>query len=217
MQKETKKLKLRKNPYSGTLIVFEGTDGAGKTTLISMTQKYIEEKSGIGKVLVVKQPTDLSRKTRLFQKMMYCKNHEDIDYRAVQLLTMSDRVQHCFEVIEPALKAGKTVICDRYIYTSLANMLARGYDKEAWFYDAARHLLKPDIVFLAYVPPQTAIARIKARPSECDRHLDEDLLYKVAKEFLELSKREGCVRLNTDRAAEEAFAEAEKILEERMK
>jgi len=38
------------------------------------------------------------RKTKLFQKMMYSKNHEDIDYRAVQLLTMSDRIQHGFEV-----------------------------------------------------------------------------------------------------------------------
>ena len=67
-----KTLKLRKNPYKGKLIVFEGTDGAGKTTMISLTEKYLEEKNGIGSVLCVKQPTDLSRKTKLFQKMMYC-------------------------------------------------------------------------------------------------------------------------------------------------
>lgn len=124
-----RKLKLRKNPYKGKLIVFEDTDGAGKTTLIGMTAEYLEKKNGIGSVLCVKQPTDMSRKTKLFQKMMYCKNQEDIDYRAVQLLTMSDRIQHGFEVIEPALAAGKTVICDRYVYTSLANMLARGVQK----------------------------------------------------------------------------------------
>lgn len=41
----------------------------------------------------------MSRKTKLFQKMMYSRNHEEIDYRAVQLLTMSDRVQHCFETV----------------------------------------------------------------------------------------------------------------------
>ena len=90
-----KKLKLRNNPYRGRLLVFEGTDGAGKTTLIELTRKYLEEKNGIGTVLCVKQPTDLSRKTKLFQKMMYSAAHEDIDYRAVQLLTMSDRIQHC--------------------------------------------------------------------------------------------------------------------------
>ena len=195
--------------------MFEGTDGAGKTTMISMTERFLEEKQGIGSVLVVKQPTDLSRKTKLFQKMMYCKNHDDIDYRAVQLLTMSDRVQHGFEVIEPALKAGKTVICDRYIYTSLANMLARGYDREAWFYDAASHLLKPDVVFLAHVPPELAIERIKSRPSECDRHLDEGLLRRVSEKFLEMSKREKFSILNTDRESEAAFSQLKAVLYQR--
>ena len=195
--------------------MFEGTDGAGKTTMISMIERFLEEKQGIGSVLVVKQPTDLSRKTKLFQKMMYCKNHDDIDYRAVQLLTMSDRVQHGFEVIEPALKAGKTVICDRYIYTSLANMLARGYDREAWFYDAASHLLKPDVVFLVHVQPELAIERIKSRPSECDRHLDERLLRRVSEKFLEMSKREKFSVLNTDRESEAAFSQLKAVLYQR--
>lgn len=192
------KLKLRTNRYPGKLIVFEGTDGAGKTTMISMTGQYIAAEQGKENVLCVKQPTDLSRKTKLFQKMMYSEDHADIDYRAVQLLTMSDRIQHGTEIIEPALEAGKTVICDRYIYTSLANMLARGYRREKWFFDAAKHLLKPDIIFLAYVPSETAIGRIRARPSECHRYLDEELLRSVAGEFLCMSKREKFVVLHTD-------------------
>lgn len=74
-----KKLNLRTNEFSGRLIAFEGTDGAGKTTMIEMTKKLLGEKNA----LFVKQPTDMARKTKLFQKMMYCKNHDDIDYRAV--------------------------------------------------------------------------------------------------------------------------------------
>ena len=96
-------MKLQKNNFSGTLIVFEGTDGAGKTTMIEKTVAYLTERFGKDRVLSEKQPTDLSRKTRLFQKMMYCAKHEEIDYRAVQLLTLSDRVQHNHEVIVPAL------------------------------------------------------------------------------------------------------------------
>ena len=183
-----RKLKLRKNPYKGKLIVFEGTDGAGKTTLISLTEKYLEEKYGIGSVLCVKQPTDMSRKTKLFQKMMYCKNHEDIDYRAV--------------------------ICDRYVYTSLANMLARGYRKEKWFFEAAKHLLEPDVAFLAYVEAEEAIRRIKSRPSECDRHLNEALLRGVADEFLKMAKTENFVKVYTKREAESAFLEVEERLDE---
>ena len=207
------KLKLRTNRYPGKLIVFEGTDGAGKTTMINRAEQHIAAELGKENVLCVKQPTDLSRKTKLFQKMMYCEDHEDIDYRAVQLLTMSDRIQHGTEVIEPALEAGKTVICDRYIYTSLANMLARWYRREKWFFDAAKHLLKPDIVFLAYVPPETAIGRIRARPSECHRYLDEELLRSVADEFLRMSKREKFVVLHTDGEAKTPFSVIRSALE----
>ena len=199
------KLKLKIHNYQGRLIVFEGTDGAGKTTMIEMTRAYLADKFGADNVIVTKTPTDLSRNTKLFQKMMYCKNHEDIDYRAVQLLTMSDRVQHGTAEVIPALKAGKTVICDRYIFTSLANMLARGYKKEKWFFKAAKNLVKPDITFLAAAPADVAIARIKARPDECRRHLDEALLKKVAANFLKMRKRYGFMALDTSGGADKAF------------
>ncbi|MCH5164504.1 MAG: dTMP kinase [Clostridiales bacterium] len=206
------KMNLRSNKYSGKLIVFEGTDGAGKTTMISMTEKYLKDKLGASNIIEVKQPTDLSRKTKLFQKMMYSETHDDIDYRAVQLLTMSDRIQHCFEIIGPALKAGKTVICDRYVYTSLANMLARGYDNETWFFDVAKHIICPNITFLAYVPPEIAISRIKNRPSESERYLDERLLHNVAGQFLKMAEREGFIVLNTLEQASVAFEQVKEKL-----
>lgn len=199
------KLTLKDNTYSGKLIVFEGTDGAGKTTMIGLTQQLLEEKYGKENILSVKQPTDMSRKTKLFQKMMYSKNHEDIDYRAVQLLTMSDRVQHSFETIIPALKEGKIVICDRYIFTSLANMHARGYREENWFFDAAKHLLRPNVTFLAYVEPELAIRRIKSRPDECDRHLDEELLTNVATEFYDMAVEQNFMVINTSQDSQIAF------------
>lgn len=211
------RLKLRPNQYKGKLIVFEGTDGAGKTTLIGLTKNYLLRTLQEQEILCVKQPTDLSRKTKLFQKMMYCADHADIDYRAVQLLTMSDRMQHTYEVIEPALRDGKTVICDRYIYTSLANMLARGYRKERWFYEAAEHLIRPDHVFLAYVSPETAIARIRARPEECNRHLDETLLHGVARQFCEMARREKFCVLDTSQNAEKVFLSIRRTLQGEIK
>ncbi len=208
-----RKLKLKNNTYLGKLIVFEGTDGAGKTTMIALTKQLLEEKYGKERIVSVKQPTDLSRKTKLFQKMMYCKNHDDVDYRAVQLLTMSDRVQHSFETIVPALKEGKFVICDRYIFTSLANMLARGYRKEKWFFDAAKNLLRPNITFLSYVSADMAIDRIKGRPEECERFLDEELLRGVAKEFYQMAKREDFTVLDTSQDPQYAFQTVKEKLE----
>ena len=203
---EQMSLNLRNNPYKGKLIAFEGTDGAGKTTLINKTTEWLRTKLGDDNVLCVKQPTDMSRKTKLFQKMMYCANHEDIDYRAVQLLTMSDRIQHGTEVIEPALKAGKTVICDRYIFTSLANMLARGFNEETWFFEVAKNLLKPDFTFLAYVNPSIAISRIRSRPEERERHLNEELLKRVALNFIEMAERESFIVLDTSGNADNPFS-----------
>lgn len=198
-------IKLQKHKYPGKLIVFEGTDGSGKTTMITMTEKYLKEKLDAEKIIVTKQPTDISRNTKLFQKMIYCKNNSDIDYRAVQLLTLSDRVQHSYEHIRPVLENGKIVICDRYIYTSIANMLARGYRKEKWFFEAAKNIIKPDLAFLAYVEPEKAIERIKQRVEESRRHLNEELLKNVAKEFLKMKNKANFHVLETNNAPEVPF------------
>lgn len=205
-------LKLKKKNYPGKLIIFEGTDGAGKTTLINKTINLLKEKYNEEDILSLKQPTDLSRKTKLFQKMMYSANHEDIDYRAVQLLTMSDRIQHGFETIEPALKEGKIVVCDRYVYTSYVNMVARGYTKEKWFKNVSKHILKPDIKFLAYVKPSTAIKRIKARPEEKDKYLDEGLLAKVARLFKKVAQKDKFIIINTIGDEKDSFKIVKEVL-----
>ena len=188
--------KLKKSNYSGKLIVFEGTDGSGKTTMLTKAYDYLCRKTKRENILLVKQPTDLSRKTELFQKMMYTQN-PNVDYRAVQLLTLSDRVQHGYEVIEPALSEGKIVLSDRYVYTSIANMLARGYKHEKWFFEVCNHILKPDLTFWAYAKPEQAIERIKRRKDEADRYLDETLLKNVYSEFSKMAKSEKMCVLDT--------------------
>lgn len=207
-----RKLKMKKNNYPGKLIVFEGTDGAGKTTLISKITKLLIEVYGNEFVVRLKQPTDLSRKTKLFQKMMYSKKHDDIDYRAVQLLTMSDRIQHGFEIIEPALKEGKIVVCDRYVYTSYVNMLARNYIKEKWFIEVAKNIIKPDIKFLAFVEPKIAIDRIRSRPEEAERYLDEQLLTKVASLFKKTAIKEKFIVLDTENDPDYVFDIVKSVL-----
>ena len=208
-------LKLKKKKYPGKLIVFEGTDGAGKTTQITKVLELLKEKYGEEKIVSLKQPTDLSRKTKLFQKMMYSQSHDDIDYRAVQLLTMSDRIQHGFEVIEPALKEGKIVVCDRYIYTSYVNMLARGYKREKWFRDVSKHILKPDIKFLVYVNPHIAIGRIKSRPEEANRYLDTLLLKRVSKLFKKYALKDKFTIIETIQDEKDSFDLVVKTLQKK--
>lgn len=199
--------------FSGKLIVFEGTDGAGKTTLINKTYNYLKNKYPKKEIMLIKQPTDAARNTYMFQKMMFNKNHEDINYRAVQLLTLSDRIQHNSEIIIPSLMDGKIILCDRYIYTSIANMLGRHYRKEYWFFDVCKEIVKPDITFLAYIEPELAIKRIKSREEEKDRYFDEKLLYRVSNEFLHLAVSEKMEVLDTSSSAEYPFNLIKKALE----
>ena len=180
-------LRLRPHGCSGKLIVLEGTDGAGKTTMLKNIVQYLKE-SGKSDIVVTRQPTERVRRSKLFRTMMYTQD-PGVSYRAVQLMTMSDRIEHQTEVILPALRSGKTVICDRYIYTSAANMLARGYSNEKWFFDTARELVRPDAVILAHAAPELAIKRILSRENEKDRYLDRELLKAVYKEFMAMSRR----------------------------
>ena len=207
------KVELTPNTYKGKLIVFEGTDGAGKTTLINLTYKYLKDKYPNKEVILLKQPTEEARNSRLFQKMMFDENHENINYRAVQLLTLSDRIQHNHEVIIPALKEGKIIICDRYIYTSIANMKARNYRNENWFYLASKEIIKPDISFLAFVEPEIAISRIKAREEEKDRYLDESLLHRVTNEFLLLALQEDLKVIDSSTSSDITFEYIKKELD----
>ena len=133
--------------------------------------------------------------------------------REEQILTLSDRVQYNHEVIIPALREGKIIICDRYLYTSIANMQARGYRGEAWFFDVGKEIIKPDIAFLAYVEPKLAIQRIRSRPEECNRHLNEKLLYNVAKEFVSMRKDAEFHVLDTSQSADIAFLQVQKELD----
>jgi thymidylate kinase len=86
-------------------------------------------------------------------------------------------------------------------------MLARDYTNETWFNDVATHIIKPDVVFLAYVKPNLAFKRIKSRAEEANRFLDEDLLIKVSNNFKELSTIENFKVLDTSREAKQSFNE----------
>lgn len=191
------KLELTENKYLGKLIVFEGVDGAGKTTMISLTYQYLKEKYPDRNIVLLKQPSERARNSELFKKMMFDKDHEDINYRAVQLLTLSDRIQQNSEIVIPLLKDNAIIICDRYLYTSIANMNGRNYKNENWFYDACKEIIKPNLTFLAFVEPEVAIKRIKSRESEKNRYFDEKLLYRASNEFLLLASSEAMTILDT--------------------
>ena len=88
--------------------------------------------------------------------------------------------------------------------------------KEKWFFEAAKHIVRPDVVFLATCPANLSIKRIKGRADECNRYFDEELLKRVHNEFLKMSKVYSFNIINTDRAAVEAFKDVREVMEAQL-
>lgn len=194
---------MKKNKSHGILITFCGLDGCGKTT---MMKKVIAELEKEYDILVTKQPTDAVRNSEIFRTYMDSPNHDKFDYRSLSLLAASDRIQHSNKVIESALKEGKIVISDRYFYSCLANLRARGYIKDKWIYEISKLIIKPDIAFFFDVPVKTAVARVRKRPDEKDRYIDMELQYKLRDEYIAICKANNGVLVNTELSEEESYA-----------
>ena len=198
-----KPLNMRQNETPGFLITFCGLDGCGKTTMMKRLIADLEKEHDI---FVTKQPTNAVRNSEIFRTYMDCPDHDAFDYRSLSLLAASDRLQHVSKVIEPEMKKGKIVLSDRYFYSCLANLRARGFYKDEWIYEIAESVIKPDVAFFFDLPANEAIARVRRRPEEKDRYIDIELQYRLRKEYIDICTANGGVSVATTQTEDECFA-----------
>ena len=144
-----KKLNMRENKTPGFLITFCGLDGCGKTTMMHRLIADLEKDYDI---FVTKQPTNAVRSSEIFRTYMDSPNHDAFDYRSLSLLAASDRLQHVNKVIEPEMKRGRIVLSDRYFYSCLSNLRARGFEHDKWIYEIAESIVKPILHFSSMFP-----------------------------------------------------------------
>ncbi len=199
-----KKLNMYPHNLPGTLITFCGLDGCGKTTILHQLASTLC-KQGL-EVVITKQPTDFVRQSAIFRTYMDDPDHSAYDYRSLSLLAASDRVQHANHWILPALQQGKVVLCDRYLYSCLANLRARGFTKDRWLYEIARSIPQPDAAFFLDVPVEEAIRRVRSREEERDRYIDVPLQHRLRREYQDLSRCRNSFLLSTLEPQEEVFA-----------
>ena len=209
-----KKLKMRPNNTDGFLITFCGLDGCGKTTMITWLERELVEEY---KLFKTKQPTNAVRQSDIFRTYMDTPNHDAYDYRSLSLLAASDRLQHVNKVIEPQMAEGKLVISDRYFYSCLANLRARGFKADKWIYDVAKSVVKPDIAFFLDVPVETAVKRVRSRIEEKDRYIDMELQYKLRDEYIKICKANNGVLISTEMPIEESYSIVRNEVERMMK
>lgn len=145
----------------GLFITFEGPDGSGKTTQIERLKAFLKERGH--DAVLTREPggTAIGEKLR---DIVLDKNNTEMDYMAEALIYAAARAQHVTQVIRPALKAGRTVICDRFMDSSI---VYQGYGRKLG--DCVRIINEyavrgcfPDITFLLKVDPAIGKRRIKA-------------------------------------------------------
>ena len=197
-----KKLDMRRNKTPGFLITFCGLDGCGKTTMINRLIADLEKEFPL---FITKQPTNAVRNSEIFRTYMDCPNHDAFVYRSLSLLAASDRLQHVSKVIEPEMEKGKIVLCDRYFYSCLSNLHARGYEQDQWIYEIAESVIAPDIAFFFDVPVEEAVARVRRRPEEKDRYIDMELQYKLRKEYIDICAANNGILISTMQSEDECY------------
>lgn len=143
-------------------ITFEGIEGSGKSTLLGLVLRELRER-GVD-VLQTREPggTPLGDRVRA----LFLDPGQKIEPMAEVMLLCSSRAQLCTDVIRPALRAGKTVLCDRFYDATIAYQgFGRGLDIEELLglCLAATSGLTPDLTFVLDLPPEVSLARVQAR------------------------------------------------------
>ena len=98
---------------SGMFITFEGTDGSGKTSVIKAIVKELE-KNGKTEYVLTREPGG-NRISEAIRNVILDERFVEMDERTEALLYAAARRQHIVETINPALSAGKLVLCDRFV------------------------------------------------------------------------------------------------------
>lgn len=202
-------LNLKPHGKRGKLITFCGLDGCGKSTLIRLLAEKLERDGNA--VFLTKQPTEGMRKTNIFRAYMDGQDHSKYEYRSLSLMAAADRIQHVNHVVLPALEDGKIVISDRYFYSCLANLRARGYAGDRWIYEIAGQIPKPDRAFFLDVPVDLAVSRVRERPDEKNRYIDMELQDRLREEYRRICLENNGICLST---ACDVRATFENILQE---
>ncbi len=153
-------------------LVFEGLDGSGKSTLINMVAKLLEDK-GIAFVQT-REPggTPLGEELR---QVLLRREGDPPCPRAELLLYEAIRAQHVDRVIRPSLDSGKWVLCDRFTASTLAfQAKGRGVERRSieWLNGFASGGLLPDLNVLVHVSVATSLQRLNRRESGAGQGLD---------------------------------------------
>jgi len=171
-------------PERGRFVVVEGLDGAGTTTQAERLAGALRERRGVA-VELTKEPTNGPIGAVLRQAI---EGRLTLDPAALALAFAADRADHLFNPVNgvvAALEAGRWVISDRYVLSSLAYNRG-GTTTREWLAELNRHAIAPDLTVFVDVDPEICVRRIGARSSADELFHSREQLVAVDRNYREL-------------------------------
>lgn len=200
----------------GFFVVFEGGEGAGKTTQMEALAEWFSARGE--DVVTTREPGGTPLGSRI-RDILLDPGSDALTDRTEALLYAADRAQHVEAVIRPALDAGKVVISDRYLDSSLAYQgLARGLGLERIYgiSEWATGGLLPDLVFYMRLDPKEGLQRVDRDRDRLELESD-DFHSRVNDAYAELARRfaDRFVILDAAASPEEVHEQVIEALRER--
>ena len=203
----------------GLFVSMEGPDGAGKSTQIELLRAYLTARGY--DVIITREPggTVISEAIR---QIILNKEYTEMSPNTELLLYAAARAQLVQEVIRPALDAGKAVICDRFLESSVVYQgIARGLGVEKVYAvnDYALEGLRPQLTILLDLSAEEGLRR-KKNQAELDRMEAEGLQFhqKVVEGYRLLADREKdrIMKISASLPVDEIYAKIVSAIEERI-
>ncbi len=202
---------------SGKFIVFEGVEGAGKTTQIQQTATWLQSCGIDRSIVLTREPggTILGQKIR---QLLLDDPNGWIDRRTELLLYGADRAQHVESVIKPHIDRGDIVLCDRFTDSTIAYQgYGRGFDRAE--IDRVNHLatggLQSDLTLWLDLDVTLGLQRValRGRPDRMER-ATLDFHQRVRQGYQDLANiyPERIVRIDANRPEVAIQAEIQQIL-----
>ncbi|MCP3887610.1 MAG: dTMP kinase [Desulfobulbaceae bacterium] len=172
-----------KDEKKGVLIVFEGTDGTGKSTQQKLLADYL---NSLGhQVVTTREPTDGPFGQKIRNLYVNRGNYTAEDELS---LFLNDRREHVETLLTPALNEGKIILCDRYFLSTVAYQGAIGFDIEDLL-QRNSFAPDPDIALLFQAPLETGRHRITSGRGDTLNDFEKsESLVRVAEIFRSINR-----------------------------
>ncbi len=171
----------------GLFITFEGADGCGKTTQLNLLNDYLIKKGY--KVLLTREPGGKGLGEKIREILL---NYDgEVSDRCESFLFLADRAQNIDVIINPAIKQGKIVLCDRHTDSSVAYQgYGRGLDIEQIkiLNNLATNGIQPDLTLVFDVDIETSMQRVGSDKDRMENS-GKEFFNRVRNGYLELAKQ----------------------------